>query len=69
MPNWKVSRTDEVRPGEMSSVSVCASSEKEALAVVCGGPSRDYPGISFFDTPPLPGFPADRSLVKIEEET
>lgn len=69
MPRWKISRIDVPRPGELLSVVVCAPTEKDALSLVCGGPSTDYPGISFFNTPPLPGFPADRTQVKVEEET
>ncbi|MBQ6358599.1 MAG: hypothetical protein IJI97_06605 [Clostridia bacterium] len=67
MKTWRVSHGDEVKSGSLKSVVVGAPDEESALKLVCGGPSRDYPGISFFDTAPLPGFPADRSLVKIEE--
>lgn len=64
---WKISRTNEPGLGELDSVVVCAEDESTALGLVCGGPSRDYPGVSFLDTPPLPGFPADRTRVTVEE--
>jgi hypothetical protein len=66
---WKLTHTEPVRPGELSSVVVCAPDEEAALDAVCGGPSDDYPGVSFFSNGPLPGFPADRSRVKIREVT
>ena len=69
MKLWRVRRTDAPSSGELSSVVVCAPSSEAALSVVCGGPSSDYPGLSFFDRPPLPGFPSDRSLVTIKEKT
>lgn len=68
MALWRITRTDDPKPGEVSSVVVCALTEKDAMNLACGGPSRDYPGVSFFNTLPMPGFPADRTQVKIEEE-
>lgn len=69
MKLWRVRRTDAPSSGELSSVVVCAPSSDAALSVVCGGSSSDYPGLSFFDRPPLPGFPSDRSKVTIKEKT